>query len=95
MNSTDEFYWTQPNLGATNTSGFSGLPGGLRSNVGGGGNFYELGNAAWFGFSDNNGSSTFVRCLLSNWPKFDSSGLVGYYNYFTNNAGVSVRCVRD
>ena len=78
--------WITPNTGATNSSGFSGLPGGFRDN---GGTFSGIGSYGYFWSSTvestifawgravnyNNGSLT-----RSNWGK---------------KYGFSVRCLRD
>ena len=40
LKSTDKTYWLSPNTGATNSSGFSALPGGFRDYVG---TFYSIG----------------------------------------------------
>nr|NQU93850.1 hypothetical protein [Bacteroidota bacterium] len=48
--------WNSPNTGATNTSGFSGLPGGTRSTNG---TFYYLGNFGYF-WSSTEHSTTYA-----------------------------------
>ncbi|MBW6492809.1 MAG: PKD domain-containing protein [Lentimicrobium sp.] len=78
--------WNLPNTGATNESGFSGLPGGNRDYSG---TFYYHG---WTGFfwSSSEFSSDFAwyRDLYY----YDSS--VGR-NYYYKQNGFSVRCLRD
>ena len=46
MKETGILRWTSPNQGATNSSGFSGRPGGYRKKSNG--NFFEFGNSAYF-----------------------------------------------
>src|ERR1035437_9296268 len=80
-------HWTPPNTGATNTSGFTGLPGGLRTNDG---TFYGVGNFGfWWSSTENSNTSNawtrFLACFngpiaRSNPPK---------------QGGFSVRCLRD
>jgi len=77
-------HWTSPNSGATNESGFSALPGGVR-NV----NFYNLGQLAGF-WSSTEFSSYNVWCWAAfhDWSGFDNS-------YLNKQMGFSVRCIRD
>ena len=95
MKSIDTSYWNQPNLGSTNSRCFLGLPGGVRSDSGGGRNFHELGNAGWFIFKNSNDNSPFFRGLLNGADIFEGTNALGYYNYFTNVAGTSVRCIKE
>jgi uncharacterized protein (TIGR02145 family) len=74
-----------PNPG-TNTSGFSGLQGGLRSNDG---SFYFIRTAAFFwSATEIDGISAWMRYLGS------SFGGVGRSSYY-KSVGASVRCLRD
>jgi len=69
----------------TNSSGFTGLPGGYRSSSG---YFYNVGdNGYWWSASEYYGSDAWYR-LLNNY----NSTLSFYYNKLY---GFSVRCVRD
>ena len=71
----------------TNSSGFTGLPGGDRSYNG---YFYSVGNYGnWWSASEFNGSFAWYRKLNGNY-----SGLGRYYFSHKVN-GFSVRCVRD
>jgi uncharacterized protein (TIGR02145 family) len=45
MKSVGTAYWNSPNTGATNESGFTGLPGGYRSN---GGQFFDVGGRGYW-----------------------------------------------
>lgn len=78
--------WVSPNTGATNSSGFTALPGGLRYRGGGFG--YMTYYGYWWSSSVFSGSAAWVRYL--------SNG--GSNVYRTNDFrsyGFSVRCCRD
>jgi uncharacterized protein (TIGR02145 family) len=79
-------HWSPPNTGATNSSGFTALPGGSRANNG---NFYGFTLNAYF-WSSTEYSSAYAwgRDLYYNDEDVDRN-----YNLKTN--GFSVRCVRD
>jgi uncharacterized protein (TIGR02145 family) len=78
--------WNSPNTGATNSSGFSALPGGRRS---GDGDFYSMtSNGFWWSSSVLSGSNAWSRYL-----DYDNS-LVNRFNA-NRTAGFSVRCCRD
>jgi uncharacterized protein (TIGR02145 family) len=78
--------WTTPNTGATNESGFSGLPGGNRN---GNGTFNGVGgNGNWW--SSTESSTTFARFRHLNYY-IGNSNLSSYYKL----DGFSVRCLRD
>jgi uncharacterized protein (TIGR02145 family) len=78
--------WTSPNTGATNSSGFTGLPGGYRSNFGG---FLNVGNSGgWWSSSAAGSGSAWCRLLAY------GSAVVGRYDY-DRRGGFSVRCARD
>jgi len=70
----------------TNSSGFSGLPGGVRYYDG---DFYFVGSdGSWWSASESNGSNAWDREL-----NFHYSSLGRYSS--NENYGFSVRCVRD
>ncbi|MCD4729535.1 MAG: hypothetical protein K8R74_02965 [Bacteroidales bacterium] len=77
-------YWSSPNTGATNSSGFTGLPGGCRHSSG----FSSLGNWAYFWTSNENISQGWDRTLT-----YDSA-LVGRWPD-GKTFGFSVRCLKD
>ena len=79
-------HWRSPNTGATNSSGFAGLPGGLRYFFGS--FYYDGSNGFWWSSSEFNTARAWFRNLV-----FDSSDLGRYNDYKTY--GVSVRCLRD
>jgi uncharacterized protein (TIGR02145 family) len=82
-------HWQTPNAGATNISGFTGLPGGSRDY--GGGTFSNIGsNGFWWSSSvyDTYGASARNRNL------YYGAGGVGRSNNGLQS-GFSVRCLRD
>ena len=87
MKSTGTQYWQSPNTDATNESGFSGLPGGLRSHIDG--TFIQYGYIAFF-WSAESGSAT------STWDRrlFNDDGDVDR-GFTDKRSGCSVRCLRD
>ncbi len=79
-------HWISPNTGATNASGFTGLPGGYRLFNG---TFFNLGfSGNWWSSTESSSSSAWCRNL------FHSVGNVGWSNV-DKRLGYSVRCVRD
>jgi uncharacterized protein (TIGR02145 family) len=86
MKSTGTQYWLSPNTGATNSSGWSGLPGGLRY---ANGTFNSVGGfGSWWSSTEDGTNLAWYRYL--------------YYNNGDVNrtidsraSGISVRCVRD
>jgi uncharacterized protein (TIGR02145 family) len=78
--------WNSPNTGATNSSGFSGLPGGYRINDG---RFYYLGNyGVWWSSTEYSSAGAWNRYLNYNYAD-------AYRNGNSKELGFSVRCVRD
>jgi uncharacterized protein (TIGR02145 family) len=77
--------WNVPNTGATNESGFTGLPGGYRDTVG---SFHLIRSLAFFWSASENDFTAWSRYLSY------SNGLVLRYNSF-ESFGASVRCLRD
>ena len=78
--------WTTPNTGATNSSGFAGLPGGTRSSNG---TFYGIGgDGFWWSSTESSAAGAWDRSL-----DYDYSN--GYRNYNGKPGGFSVRCLRD
>ncbi len=78
--------WASPNTGATNSSGFSGLPGGIRA----GNQFYWIGQIGqWWSSTEEAGN------IIVDW------NLGWLYDIFSRNTnlkqqnGFSVRCVKD
>jgi uncharacterized protein (TIGR02145 family) len=79
-------HWWSPNTGATNESGFSALPGGVRHNL----PVYDyMGIGAYFWSStESGGSYVWYRHL-----GYNNSGVFRYYGHKVE--GFSVRCVKD
>jgi uncharacterized protein (TIGR02145 family) len=83
--------WRIPNAEATNSSGFSGAPGGFR-NVGGvEAGYQDIGNRGnwWSSSEQENNGDTWFRLLY--WFDGNAYGTSGAYKQF----GLSVRCIRD
>jgi uncharacterized protein (TIGR02145 family) len=79
-------YWNSPNAGATNSSGFTGLPGGGCTLDGA---FYYLGSGGWFW------SSTDYSPTLA-WLRFLSCNDANIFRSpDTKGQGFSVRCLKD
>ena len=78
-------HWTIPNKDATNSSGFTALPGGQRYWYG---DFYEIGKEGnWWSSSDSNTHYAWSWVL-----QYNSSG---FGSRESDGEGVSVRCLRD
>lgn len=86
MKSKGTDYWKSPNLNATNSSGFSALPGGGFDGVG---NFFDLGfKSYWWSSTEFETYYVWLRVL-----SYDH-GIVDRYNY-NKEVGLSVRCIKD
>lgn len=77
-------HWSPPNTGATNESGFTGLPGGLRDTSG---NFYSWGNLGGWWISGKLGAHE-GRDLWYDLQVLDDSN-------YDPEVGLSVRCIKD
>jgi uncharacterized protein (TIGR02145 family) len=83
---TGTMHWNYPNTGATNESGFTALPGGMRGNPG---TFRTLGdNGYWWSSTSNDNISSWPLILNFNSPEVDFTPILKY-------DGLSVRCVKD
>ena len=79
-------YWNTPNTGATNSSSFTGLPGGNRYING---SFYNQGNSEpWWSSSESDATSAWYRGL-------GYSGAAVSRCYFNKSHGYAVRCLKD
>jgi len=79
-------HWASPNTGATNSSGFKGLPGGSRYYNG---PYYYVGSFGfWWSATQKSTSSAYIRYL------YYYDGSIARFNSTKDN-GYSVRCVRD
>ncbi len=86
MKSTGTQYWESPNTGATNESGFSGLPGDRRTSDGSFGQIGSLGY--WWSSTEHSTTNAWLRYL-----GFVDDDVHKYSNDKLN--GFSVRCLRD
>lgn len=84
MKETGTAHWNSPNQDATNSSGFTGLPGGYRNFNGSFTNFY--GN--WWSSTEYDSAGAWYRYL------YYYVGYVGRTTYYKSN-GSSVRCLKD
>jgi uncharacterized protein (TIGR02145 family) len=87
---TGNSHWSNPNLGATNESGYSALPGGIRNN-----NFSTLSNGYFtgiynYGFWWSNPSNPqgSFNCSYND-------AVAGFMDGIFSNSGLSIRCVKD
>jgi uncharacterized protein (TIGR02145 family) len=79
-------HWLSPNIGATNESGFAGLPGGFRNFNG---SFYNVGSyGLWWSSSEDDAAYAWFRYLRN------LNGNV-YRDGSYKGSGFSVRCLRD
>lgn len=79
-------YWDAPNAGATNLTGFTAMPGGMRDKAGA---FFKFHQKAYFWSATPANSSSIYYYVLSH----DTQSL---QRFMTNkNCGFSVRCVKD
>ena len=86
LKDTGTIYWISPNTGATNETGFSGLPGGSRnwlgefSGIGGGARFWSsterLSSDAWYR------DLAYLRSEIGR-------------SWYDQKSGLSIRCVKD
>jgi uncharacterized protein (TIGR02145 family) len=76
--------WDPPNTDATNSSGFSALPGGFRNFFGG----FESGDGVWWSSTETSTAYAWGRILYNTIPN------VAFYDA-KKMFGFSVRCVRD
>jgi uncharacterized protein (TIGR02145 family) len=81
-------HWTNPNEGATNSSGFTALPGGYCNFNGAFDKYAAYG--AWWTVTENNESTAIYQNLYC-----DSEGMYRKYNYYNKRYGLSIRCIRD
>lgn len=99
LKSTGTSAWLSPNTGATNSSGFSALPGGQRWRNPGVAVFSELNQSAYFWTSVNTGIGSFYALGLS----YNSTGLIQQGGYTQSepwtglfaSTGASIRCIKN
>jgi uncharacterized protein (TIGR02145 family) len=79
--------WVSPNTGATNSSGFTGLPGGSRNNNG---SYYGISSYSyWWSSTEGLLSKALGRYL------FNSDAKSYRYSDYAKTDGISVRCLKD
>ena len=78
-------HWNSPNTGATNSSGFTSLPGGYHYISG---IFESIGTASYFWDSNSIGSDASRRSI-----GFDSQQI--YQSYIPKQWGLNIRCLKD
>jgi uncharacterized protein (TIGR02145 family) len=87
LKESDTTHWKGPDIGATNESGFTALPGGYRDDQGifmNGGN-----NGYWRSSTVSNGSEHFFGL------SYKSNGSILAPFFGPVNVGLSVRCLKD
>lgn len=84
LKETGIVHWNPPNGGATNSTGFTALPGGIRIN----GTFSSIGALGnWWTSTDLGGTAMFITLNANNG---------GYYwDGYEFQYGLSVRCIKD
>jgi uncharacterized protein (TIGR02145 family) len=86
MKEAGTLHWVNPNTAATNSSGFSGLPGGCRTNTG----IFEFifENGLWWTSTSYNSSSAWGLYLWNQSPAVEHDPVWKKY-------GMSVRCMKN
>ncbi len=79
-------HWASPNTSATNSSGFTGLPGGYMGDAGSSANILVQG---YFWTNTTNGTTNYIRYLRSSDALFTES------TAFALEGGASVRCIKQ
>jgi len=88
LKATGLTYWAGPNTGATNSSGFTGLPGGFRNTPLGNFTFIDSYLFCWSS-TESGATNAWYYGALSN------SAAALKNNFATKNAGAAVRCIKD
>lgn len=85
LKETGTIHWLSPNTGATNSTGFTALPGGYRYI----GIFFSINNISrWWSSTEWNSTNSYMAEL------YYDSNLLGV-NVFDKTDGHSVRCIKD
>jgi uncharacterized protein (TIGR02145 family) len=86
LKETGTSHWSSPNTGATNSSGFTALPGGYRDFTGA---FYYIGTIGfWWSSTENGTNYAWFRAMGYSYSYV-------YRDYYYPQNGLSVRCLRD
>lgn len=80
-------HWISPNTGATNSSGFTGLPGGYRHHLNG--DFHGIADQTTFW------SSSQINMFYSLYRDLDALDATVYRDSWNKDSGYSVRCLKD
>jgi len=85
-------HWETPNEGATNSSGYKALPGGIRGGTDG--TFNRLGRISyWWSLTEiYTPNNTHAR---SYGVEYNNTSVNQSYSYGDKRSGFSVRCVKD
>src|SRR5665648_17086 len=87
LKETGTTHWLNLNIGATNSSGFTALPGGLCSDY----NYRDIGNDGhWWSSTDIDTDQAWSRTLVDKYAWVGSRD-----GYYSKRFGFSVRCVKD
>ena len=97
LKDADTTYWSSPNKGATNESGFTALPGGCRMD----GEFYFLTNASYWWTSTYDPGPSLIQIQPGDqagpWFRiiFSAQSSIKTNNCYPKVMGMSVRCLKD
>lgn len=84
LKETGTTHWTSPNTGATNSSGFTALPGGYRTT-----SFSYIGQRGyWWSSTESNPTNGIYRSLVYNQASVTTGNIA-------KTRGCSVRCIKD
>lgn len=85
LKETGTTHWISPNSGATNETGFTAIPGGVRGNTA----FYSIGeDGYWWSSTESSSPSAWFRTMSSS----HSNVIISYFGKID---GFSVRCLED
>ena len=85
LKATGTTYWAPPNSGATNSSGFTALPGGSRNDLNGN---FSVSEGYWWSSTQDGADYAWYHVLYANIPN-------SYTDYQDKEFGFSVRCIKD
>lgn len=86
LKETGTSHWNEPNTGATNSTGFTALPGGFRYSDGA---FESIGDFGyWWSSTETGTDGAHGRNMYSFYSYL-------YYSHYYKVAGYSIRCVKD
>ena len=93
MKTIGNAYWYDPNIGAINSSGFSGLPGGSRDGNVGNGSFGDIWKITifWSASQLDANDAWYRQLYYGNGNVYRNVNSV----YGNKSVGASVRCLRD